>query len=306
NQIMERVMRIEQQLSTKQLDSDVVFDLFTPATKLKTSRGWLKHARELEQKGDLERALVHYQEALRYAPELNKLDTHIAKLRAKLRRQNRRSSIASQGAANLRIADQKKPQGQGDGMLVGNGVETDSDDDDVGPLWMRDGLAESPGAEKAKRRDQTKPARAHQPKPAAPPAPATKPADKPAIKRRRVLGDSSKRAALAAGKKFTNVTEGSVHDRRISFGGSQNPFVVGGNEFNSELQRRLDKPASLCTKKLVAKSAAAAQLRRTARQPPPTPDDRNDKDFVPQSASSSEDSDTESLPKLPNRANGRR
>ncbi|KAJ2771186.1 hypothetical protein IWQ57_002321, partial [Coemansia nantahalensis] len=101
SEIMERVLRIEKQLSTKQLDADVVLDLFTPATKLKTSRGWLQYARELEQKGELEKAMVHYEEALRYAPELNKLEAHIAKLRAKIRRQKRRSSIASHGAASV-------------------------------------------------------------------------------------------------------------------------------------------------------------------------------------------------------------
>ncbi|KAJ1813318.1 hypothetical protein LPJ56_005205, partial [Coemansia sp. RSA 2599] len=101
NEIMERVMRIEKQLSNKQLDSSAVIDLFTPATKLKTSRGWLKHARELEQKGDLERALAHYEEAHKYAPELNKLEAHIVKLKARIRRQKRRSSLASHGEANV-------------------------------------------------------------------------------------------------------------------------------------------------------------------------------------------------------------
>ncbi|KAJ2890916.1 hypothetical protein GGI21_006012, partial [Coemansia aciculifera] len=121
NEIMERVMRIEQQLNdnSSRLDSRVVIDMFTPATKLKTSRGWLKHARELEQKGDLEKALVHYEEALRYAPDLNKLEVHIDKLRVRLRRQKRRSSIASHGAANVRVGERE-----------GERREGDSDDDD--------------------------------------------------------------------------------------------------------------------------------------------------------------------------------
>ncbi|KAJ2843239.1 hypothetical protein IWW36_005630, partial [Coemansia brasiliensis] len=151
NEIMERVLRIEEQLSSKQLDTNMVFDLFTPGTKLKTSRGWLKYARELEQKGELEKALVHYEEALRYAPELNKLETHIAKLKAKIRRQKRRSSIASHGSANVRISDQKS-----NGCLLAtdsNEVVSDNEED-IGPLWMADGLAESPGAEKAKRNSQ--------------------------------------------------------------------------------------------------------------------------------------------------------
>ncbi|ORX72417.1 kinesin-domain-containing protein [Linderina pennispora] len=109
-EIMERVMRIEKQLQKPTLDSDQVMDLFTPATKLKTSRGWLKYARDLEHNGELEKALVHYEEALRYAPELNKLDAHIAKLKTKIRRERRRSSIASHGSANMRIADRKAIQ----------------------------------------------------------------------------------------------------------------------------------------------------------------------------------------------------
>ncbi|KAJ2357899.1 hypothetical protein GGF43_001180 [Coemansia sp. RSA 2618] len=275
HEIMERVLRIEQQLISgnnssggSQLDANMVIDLFTPATKLKTSRGWLKYARELEQRGDHARALVHYEEALRYAPELNKLEAHIAKLRARIRREKRRSSIASHGAANVRVGEQKPPL-DGVNMLAGSGsaVESDDDDEDVGPLWMPDGLAESPGAEKAKRRGQSR-------------------------LRRRVLGDTK-----PASKKLSGVTEGSVHDRRISFGGSQlNPFVVGGSDFNTDLQRRLDerRPTSLHTKKLVAKSAAAARLSKAARGPPPTPDDRNDKDFVLRSddgTSSDNDSD---------------
>ncbi|KAJ1776921.1 hypothetical protein LPJ62_006633 [Coemansia sp. RSA 2167] len=104
---------------------------------------------------------------------------------------------------------------------------------------MADGLAESPGAEKAKRRAQNKPS------------------------------------------VVANVTEGSVHDRRISFGGHLNPFVVGGDDFNSDLQRLNErKPAALHTRKLMAKSAAAARLHSAAREPPPTPDDRKDADFV--------------------------
>ncbi|KAJ2119063.1 hypothetical protein IW147_006153 [Coemansia sp. RSA 720] len=276
HEIMERVLRIEQQLSTStQLDASMVFDLFTPATKLKTSRGWLKYARELEQRGDMERALVHYEEALRYAPELNKLESHIAKLRARIRREKRRSSIASHGAANVRVGDK---------------LEAESEDEDVGPLWMADGLAESPGAEKAKRRALNKPSVVAKSVPAVPAklVPAklvpTKPvptqpvpaATKP-LKRRRVLGD---KPSLTAGKKLS-VTEGSVHDRRISFGGHLNPFVVAGDDFNSDLQRLNErKPAALHTRKLMAKSAVAARLHSAAREPPPTPDDRRDADFV--------------------------
>ncbi|KAJ1729705.1 hypothetical protein LPJ61_003393, partial [Coemansia biformis] len=140
NEIMERVLRIEKQLSTKQLDADVVLDLFTPATKLKTSRGWLKHARELEQKGELEKAIAHYEEALRYAPELNKLESHIAKLRAKLRRQKRRSSIVTHGSANVKV--EAKASADGPALLVPGGSGPDGgdedDDEDVGHLWMRD------------------------------------------------------------------------------------------------------------------------------------------------------------------------
>ncbi|KAJ1757021.1 hypothetical protein LPJ54_006666, partial [Coemansia sp. RSA 1824] len=277
HEIMERVLRIEQQLSTTnaqpgtQLDAGMVFDLFTPATKLKTSRGWLKYARELEQRGDTERALVHYEEALRYAPELNKLESHIAKLRARIRREKRRSSIASHGAANVRVGDK-----------VEDGVESE---EDVGLLWMADGLAELPGAEKAKRRAQNKPSVVAKSVPAVPaklvlakPVPAKPvPAATKPLKRRRVLGD---KPSVTAGKKLSSVTEGSVHDRRISFGGHLNPFVVGGDDFNSDLQRLSErKPAALHTRKLMAKSAAAARLHSAAREPP-TPDDRKDADFV--------------------------
>ncbi|KAJ1866256.1 hypothetical protein LPJ78_001986 [Coemansia sp. RSA 989] len=282
NEIMERVLRIEEQLSSKQLDTNMVFDLFTPGTKLKTSRGWLKYARELEQKGELEKALVHYEEALRYAPELNKLGTHIAKLKAKIRRQKRRSSIASHGAANVRVSDQKGNTC----LLATDAHETASDDEDVGPLWMADGLAESPGAEKAKRNSHANKVRnAAASQPAKPLVATSKPADKPNIKRRRILGTNGLKKTSLASK--CSITEGSVHDRRISFGTNQlNPFVVDGNDFNSELQRKLDerrKPVSLGTKKLISKSVAAARLRKTALEPPPTPDDRNDKDFVPPS-----------------------
>ncbi|KAJ2692508.1 hypothetical protein H4R19_006140, partial [Coemansia spiralis] len=325
SEIMERVLRIEKQLSSKQLDADVVLDLFTPATKLKTSRGWLKHARELEQKGDLEKAMVHYEEALRYAPELNKLEAHIAKLRAKIRRQKRRSSIASHGSANVKVAP-KPAAAPAAAMLVPCASESDEDEDeDVGHLWMRDGLAESPSADKAKRSKHRVPTTAHVrpmsngagvaklaangagradgagcakavpngsamavPNGSAMARPAVsgaRPADKLPTKRRRVLSSDGQRVAA--------VTAGSVHDRRISFGGSQlNPFVVGGSEFDSELQRQLDQRTTaargpLHTRKLVAKSAAAARLQQALAEPP-TPGDRTDKDFIPQSDSGSD------------------
>ncbi|KAJ2809517.1 hypothetical protein H4R20_000019 [Coemansia guatemalensis] len=295
NEIMERVMRIEKQLSNNRLDSDVVFDLFSPATKLKTSRGWLKYARELEQKGDLEKALAHYQEALKYAPELNKLETHISKLQAKLRKQKRRDSIKSHGAANIRVSEQRPEQ-----MLTTTGGEDDGSEgeEDVGPLWMADGLAESPNAEKAKRRGLVKSSAAgnkaailaQKPVESAESAIG---AGRPQAKRRRVLGNGGKPAVI---KKRVEVTEGSVHDRRISFGGNQtNPFVLSGNDFNSDLDRRLDerKRGSLLTKKLMAKSSVAARLRQALAEPP-TPDDRNDKDFVmPSDHISSAESDIE-------------
>ncbi|KAJ2488871.1 hypothetical protein IWW37_004457 [Coemansia sp. RSA 2050] len=312
NEIMERVMRIEQQLSgSARLDSSVVIDMFTPATKLKTSRGWLKHARELEQGGHLEKALAHYEEALRYAPELNKLEAHIEKLRARLRRQKRRSSIASHGAANMRVADQipgKKPD----------------DDDDCGPLWMIDGLAESPGAEKAKRRARG-PATMVPSKPVGPrvlgcvaPQPLFPTSTKAAMAVGKPAVAASKPAAAAAaavvvgpkrvklagsstgGRKFSGITEGSVHDRRVSFGSSVlNPFVVGGDDFDSDLQERLDRKAIVSaarTKRLEAKSSAAARLNRVLAVPRTPGDDRSDKDFVPQSSDledEEEDSDND-------------
>ncbi|KAJ2777532.1 Kinesin-like protein kif22, partial [Coemansia interrupta] len=303
NQIMERVMRIEKQLSGAQLDSSAVIDLFTPATKLKTSRGWLKHARELEQKGELERALAHYEEALRYCPELNKLEAHIAKLKARIRRQKRRSSLASHGEANVRVADQtRKPDA---------GAADEEEEEDVGPLWLVDGLAESPGAEKAKRRalasKAAPPAAAEAngakkkangvPKPAPKASgqalfgskdqPANAAAAKPGTKRVK-LGDASKKNALAAltGKsQFVSITEGSVHDNhRLSFGtSSHNPFVVGGDEFQSDLQDRIERKnatqATLRAAKLDSKSSAAARLRRVLQEPV-TPDDRRDRDYV--------------------------
>ncbi|KAJ1647033.1 hypothetical protein LPJ64_001561 [Coemansia asiatica] len=315
NEIMERVMRIEKQLSNKQLDSSAVIDLFTPATKLKTSRGWLKHARELEQKGDLERALVHYEEALKYAPELNKLEAHIAKLKNKIRRQKRRSSLKSHGEANVKVCTQQKKSaasvnGGGGGSNNENaanghkktvdndpdpnhGGDGDGDGDDVGPLWLVDGLAESPGAEKAKRRALAAPSagakngvNASRPVPSS--ASLASALAKPGMKRVK-LGDASKRSALASmsttTNKFFNITEGSVHDRRrLSFGtNSLNPFVVGGDDFQSDLQKQIDSKkvpaAKLRTAKLDSKSTAAARLRR-ALQEPVTPDDRRDKDFV--------------------------
>lgn len=104
-EIIERVTRIEQQLSGSQLDSTKVIDMFTPATKLKTSRGWLRHAKDLEMQGELERALVHYEEALKYAPGLDRLGAHIEKLRQRVRKEKRRSSIKSHGAANMLVED---------------------------------------------------------------------------------------------------------------------------------------------------------------------------------------------------------
>ncbi|KAJ2610870.1 hypothetical protein H4S08_003425 [Coemansia sp. RSA 1365] len=297
NEIMERVMRIEKQLSNNRLDSDVVFDLFSPATKLKTSRGWLKYARELEQKGDLEKALAHYQEALKYAPELNKLETHISKLQAKLRKQKRRDSIKSHGAANVRVSDQKPEQ-----MLTtikGENEESDGEED-VGPLWMVDGLAESPNAEKAKRRGLVKSSAVV----TKATIPTQKPLEftdsaigggRPQAKRRRVLGNCNG-GKFVDTKKRIDATEGSVHDHRISFGGNQtNPFILSGNDFTSDLDRRLDerKKGLLLTKKLMAKSTVAARLRQTLAEPP-TPDDRNDKDFVlPTDNISSAESDIE-------------
>ncbi|KAJ2459584.1 hypothetical protein GGF42_001377 [Coemansia sp. RSA 2424] len=332
NEIMERVMRIEQQLSSSssskessgggaRLDSSVVIDMFTPATKLKTSRGWLKHARELEQKGDLEKALAHYEEALRYAPELNKLEAHIDKLRARVRRHKRRSSIASHGAANVRVSDQQQEK-----KRPGHDVVDDDVDDDCGPLWLIDGLAESPGAEKAKRRarghpvalssrPQGLPSLRAAPLPLFPAsaataavitskaavitskAPANKGAVVPAPKRVKLLGASTGAPALAAaaaqakgakqagGRKFSGITEGSVHDRRISFGSSAlNPFVVGGDAFDSDLQQRLDRKvvvsSAVRTQRLEAKSSAAARLNRILAVPLTPGDDRSDKDFV--------------------------
>ncbi|PIA18248.1 kinesin-domain-containing protein [Coemansia reversa NRRL 1564] len=297
NEIMERVMRIEKQLSNNRLDSDVVFDLFSPATKLKTSRGWLKYARELEQKGDIEKALAHYQEALKYAPELNKLETHISKLQAKLRKQKRRDSIKSHGAANVRVSDQKPEQ-----MLTTIKGENDESDgeEDVGPLWMVDGLAESPNAEKAKRRGLVK-SSVVETKAAIPAQKSLEFTDsaiggsRPQAKRRRVLGNCNG-GKFVDTKKRIDATEGSVHDHRISFGGNQtNPFILSGNDFTSDLDRRLDerKKGLLLTKKLMAKSTVAARLRQTLVEPP-TPDDRNDKDFVmPSDHISSAESDIE-------------
>ncbi|KAJ1961138.1 hypothetical protein GGI12_003415 [Dipsacomyces acuminosporus] len=310
NEIMERVMRIEKQLNDKQLDSNAIIDLFTPATKLKTSRGWLKYARELEQKGDLEKALVHYEEALRYAPELNKLESHIAKLKARIRKVKRRSSIASHGSANVKVASKPDNKAMGatlglpinGGGGVGDGVD-DDDDDDAGPLWMVDGLAESPGAEKAKRRikSQASGTRPKQPpnlqtqkplvfnKTVAPAAPVPAPAAGAKTQSKRVkLG-----ADAVNGKRKLSATAGSVHDRRVSFGGSSlNPFVVGGDDFNSELQQRLERKVpvtgTLKTRKLEAKSSAVARLRRTL-QAPATPEDRSDKDFVLHSDGSDSD-----------------
>ncbi|KAJ2643166.1 hypothetical protein GGF44_001303, partial [Coemansia sp. RSA 1694] len=343
NEIMERVMRIEQQLisSSKEsggggarLDSSVVIDMFTPATKLKTSRGWLKHARELEQKGDLEKALAHYEEALRYAPELNKLEAHIDKLRARVRRHKRRSSIASHGAANVRVSDQQQEKKRpAHGVVVGDDVN-----DDCGPLWLIDGLAESPGAEKAKRRARGHPVASSSSRPQglpplrAAPLPlfpasaataavitskaavitskpsANKGAVVPAPKRVKLLGASAGAPALAAaaaqakgakqagGRKFSGITEGSVHDRRISFGSSAlNPFVVGGDAFDSDLQQRLDRKvvvsSAVRTQRLEAKSSAAARLNRILAVPLTPGDDRSDKDFVLRSSDLEEEED---------------
>ncbi|KAJ2740827.1 hypothetical protein GGI20_005593 [Coemansia sp. BCRC 34301] len=295
NEIMERVMRIEQQLSGSggaRLDSSVVIDMFSPATKLKTSRGWLKHARELEQAGDLEKALAHYEEALRYAPELGRLEAHIGKLRARLRRQKRRSSIASHGAANVRVADQQARPA-----------------DDCGLLWMIDGIDESPGAEKAKRRARGRPS--VQSKSSLPPLLFPAPAKTDAAKTDATKTGAAKTGAAKTdavgppkrvkllkaeqktkvGPKFSGITEGSVHDRRISFGTTaMNPFVVGGDAFDSDLQQRLDakSSAAVCTKRLEAKSAAAARISRLLAVPP-TPGD--DKDYVVHSSDTDDDSD---------------
>ncbi|KAJ2087809.1 hypothetical protein IW138_004704 [Coemansia sp. RSA 986] len=323
NEIMQRVMRIEKQLSESRLDSNMVIDMFTPTTKLKTSRGWLKHARELEARGDLDKALLHYEEALRYAPELNKLETHIARLRARIRRRNRRSSIESHGEAAWTVQDtghdESRSNGKHGGKRSGNG--DNEEDEDLGPLWMPDGLAESPGADKAKRRAAT----ANSKKLAASngkapllkqkqreqkPLPLQLEQKQDELKQKELKLKEQKRiklqanasknavAGLAGNKKqqrtVAHVTEGSVHDyRRISFGtGANNPFVVGGDEFDADLQERLDhktqQPRALCTDRILAKSSAAARLQKRLAVPP-TPDDRaRDGDYVPHS---SDDSD---------------
>ncbi|KAJ2835821.1 hypothetical protein FBU31_001519, partial [Coemansia sp. 'formosensis'] len=227
-------------------------------------------------------------------------------LRARVRRQKRRSSIASLGNANVRVVDQQP------------GKKLEDDDDDCGPLWMIDGLAESPGAEKAKRRARGPPVPS---KPVArdpgsvaprplftaaaktaaagvatkPAGVATKPAGKEAaaVPKRVKLGSS----AAAMGRKFSGITEGSVHDRRVSFGSSVlNPFVVGGDDFDSDLQQKLDRKAlvsAVRTQRLEAKSSAAARLNRILAVPPTPGDDRNDKDFVLRSSSDTEDDDSD-------------
>ncbi|KAJ1841009.1 hypothetical protein LPJ73_006258 [Coemansia sp. RSA 2703] len=104
---------------------------------------------------------------------------------------------------------------------------------------------------------------------------------------------------MASKSRFVNITEGSVHDNhRLSFGtSSHNPFVVGGDEFQSDLQDRIErKNASLATlraTKLDSKSSAAARLRRVLQQPV-TPDDRRDKDYVLGSDNADSDDDFES------------
>ncbi|KAJ2760788.1 hypothetical protein IWQ57_006214, partial [Coemansia nantahalensis] len=242
----------------------------------------------------------------------------------------RRSSIASHGAASVTVAPKPAPAAASLAPCLSGPDDGDKDDDDdVGHLWMRDGLAESPGADKAAR-TKSRPQAAARARPTASGATGAKPAAngstaakpatngaggaravlngsavaKPAVsgagpgdgpqgKRRRVLAGDGRRAAAAA------VTAGSVHDRRISFGGSLlNPFVVGGSEFDSELQRQLDHRKTAATThgplnnthKLVAKSTAAARLQRALAEPP-TPGDRTDADFVPHSDSGS-DADT--------------
>ncbi|KAJ2655677.1 hypothetical protein IWW48_005418 [Coemansia sp. RSA 1200] len=349
NEIMERVMRIEKQLSesARHLDSNMVIDMFTPTTKLKTSRGWLKYARELEARGDLDKALAHYEEALRYAPELNKLETHIARLRARIRRRNRRSSIESHGEAAWTVLDSSKDEltnggkesnGIGSNVKIGSGEvngkqiarkdSDDDDDEDLGPLWMPDGLAESPGAEKAKRRTalaggkaptssnckvalQTKQAQKQQTAQVSQGGGGDAGVQKQKEQKRIKLQAAINKGTMLASadnngtngkqrRSASYVTEGSVHDhRRISFGtGANNPFVVRGDEFDADLQERLDnktrKPRALSTDKILAKSSAAARLQKRLAVPA-TPDDRvKDADYVPHS-SSADDSDPDSL-----------
>ncbi|KAJ1795912.1 hypothetical protein LPJ59_004069, partial [Coemansia sp. RSA 2399] len=312
NEIMQRVMRIEKQLSESRLDSNMVIDMFTPTTKLKTSRGWLKHAREIEARGDLDKALLHYEEALRYAPELNKLETHIARLRARIRRRNRRSSIESHGEAAWTVQGNQS----GDKKAIHEKDDEEEEEEDLGPLWMPDGRAESPGADKAKRRAAAANGKqqAASNGMAAPPLKQRQKLDHHAEqkeqkeqkqkeqKRIKLQANGSKDTAsgLAGNSKqrrtVAHVTEGSVHDhRRISFGtGANNPFVVGGDEFNADLQDRLDRktqqPHALRTERILAKSSAAARLQKRLAAPT-TPDDRSrDADYVPPS---SDDSDND-------------
>ncbi|KAJ2559888.1 hypothetical protein EV175_000122 [Coemansia sp. RSA 1933] len=323
NEIMQRVMRIEKQLSSSRLDSNMVIDMFTPTTKLKTSRGWLKHAREIEARGDLDKALLHYEEALRYAPELNKLETHIARLRARIRRRNRRSSIESYGNAAWTVTD-----GNGNGQKPVDAKE--GDEEDLGPLWMPDGLAESPGADKAKRRaaaaskkdalpknqpknqpkSQVKNLPKSQPKAQSNEKdmqPEKKQGEQKRIKLQAIANNNVKPQHRALSK----VTEGSVHDqRRISFGtGANNPFVVGGDEFNADLQERLDRKTqgqSLRTDRILAKSSAAARLQKRLAVPP-TPDDRSrDTDYVPPASSDDSDNDIADMANGKQATNGAR
>ncbi|KAJ2398884.1 hypothetical protein GGI23_002981 [Coemansia sp. RSA 2559] len=303
NEIMQRVMRIEKQLNESRLDSNMVIDMFTPTTKLKTSRGWLKHAREIEARGDLDKALLHYEEALRYAPELNKLETHIARLRARIRRRNRRSSIESHGQTAWAVQGNQS----GDKKVI----DEEEGEDDLGPLWLPDGLAESPGADKAKRRAAAAGGKQQaasnggavlqfkQKQKLDQHAEQKKQKEQKRIKL-QANGSKDAIAVLAGNSKqrraVAHVTEGSVHDhRRISFGtGANNPFVVGGDEFDADLQERLDRktqqPRALRTERILAKSLAAARLQKRLAAPT-TPDDRSrDADYVPPS---SDDSDND-------------
>ncbi|KAJ2578626.1 hypothetical protein GGH95_003386, partial [Coemansia sp. RSA 1836] len=106
----------------------------------------------------------------------------------------------------------------------------------------------------------------------------------------------AKGAKQAGGRKFSGITEGSVHDRRISFGSSAlNPFVVGGDAFDSDLQQRLDRKvvvsSAVRTQRLEAKSSAAARLNRILAVPLTPGDDRSDKDFVLRSSDLEEEED---------------
>ncbi|KAJ1679299.1 hypothetical protein EV182_002337 [Spiromyces aspiralis] len=129
----ERLTRLEKSLGHR-LSENEVLDLLSPTTKLKNSKAWLAQARKFEKEGKLRDALTRYEHARQYAPNLRKLEAHIAKLKQQIASMEDNSISGQKREAVPRHARDK-----------GSSVDSDTDGTSLSD-------PESPGAEKALRK----------------------------------------------------------------------------------------------------------------------------------------------------------